>query len=596
MEDLFIYVAKATGILFLFWLTYTLFLKRETYFTTNRWFLLLGLVAAATLPLLSFTKTVWVAPSITAPVFETIPIPTTGELDIPKWGWEQLLWICYGLGTTYFTLRLLFQLASIESLKRTGTIRRAKDLIHVETKQEVAPFSFFRYIFFYPKQFNKQELHTILEHEKVHAQQLHSIDTLVLELLMLILWWNPLLWLYRNSVKQNHEFLADANSYISSEEKKFYQYLLLKQVTGQKQFAIAHPFYNSSIKKRIIMLNQNQSKRSSVLKLVVILPALCLFLYAFNTKTVYQTKRTSSATSKISNATKISIEIDKNTSDESLKKNSKFFSSNGIQVDFKGIKRNSDGELTAIKVVYDNGAGDSGNYVQKKNIGISPFVITVDLPEDSAPIIEISAVTDQPTATAYSHENIWISKPNTNAKVFQFKTTDSISHIFSNGNSISIDSLHNSIGLAEKTLLKVKGVIDSLSVGGSTKIHRLSIRTDDDGILEEASLLESALDSAKAFIIITNKNEEISNLTNGQSIFIAEHVTDSTASKTIDILGENNKLPLYVVDGKVTDATVAQNIDSHTIATINILKGDAAVKKHGEKAKNGVVVIVTKKN
>ncbi len=44
------YLLKSSAIIILFYLCYKLFLQRETFFTSNRWFLITGLFTAIAIP------------------------------------------------------------------------------------------------------------------------------------------------------------------------------------------------------------------------------------------------------------------------------------------------------------------------------------------------------------------------------------------------------------------------------------------------------------------------------------------------------------------------------------------------------------------
>ena len=286
MELFFVYLLKSSAILLLFLGSYHLFLKKETFFTSNRLFLVAGILIAFVLPFISITKTVYVEPTpITAIEF----VPSTAVVAVAteavsKFDWATLMVTIYLLGIAYFTFRLLLQLYTIQTIKKESDIVSEGNFFHVRTPQRIAPFSFFKYIFYYPKQFAAGELHTILSHEKVHARELHSIDILLTEIVFILQWFNPAVWFYRAAIKQNLEFLADSKTCTLAEDKKRYQYLMLKQAVQNNNIAIVNPFFNSIIKKRIVMLNQTQSKRINKLKLLLVLPLLAVFILSFNTK------------------------------------------------------------------------------------------------------------------------------------------------------------------------------------------------------------------------------------------------------------------------------------------------------------------------
>ena len=290
MELFFIHLLKSSSILLLFLLSYYLFLRKETFFNSNRIFLIVGILISLTLPFVTFSKTIYVASSAitTANFIPSSTITTNGNsvTTEPLFDWSLLLIVIYLAGVVFFTLRLLYQLSIIRRIKKESSICKEDNFYHVKTKKQISPFSFFKHIFYFPKQFEGEELLTIIEHEKVHARELHSIDILLTEILFIILWFNPIIWFYRIILKQNLEFLADAKTCALNQNKQNYQYLMLKQALRNHNISIANPFYNSIIKKRIAMLNQNQSRSVNRLKFLLVLPFLGLFLFGFNTKEV----------------------------------------------------------------------------------------------------------------------------------------------------------------------------------------------------------------------------------------------------------------------------------------------------------------------
>lgn len=53
--------------------------------------------------------------------------------------------------------------------------------------------------------------------------------------------------------------------------------------------------------------------------------------------------------------------------------------------------------------------------------------------------------------------------------------------------------------------------------------------------------------------------------------------------------------PLYVIDGKIVSAQESEALDVNKIDSINVLKGESAMKAYGKRGTNGVVIITTKK-
>src|SRR5690606_8023757 len=138
--------------------------------------------------------------------------------------------------------------------------------------------------------FSEEELQNIIAHEKIHCKQKHSFDVLFSELFAVVFWFNPFVWFYKKAIQQNLEFIADQNAIKTSENKVNYQKTLLKITLNPKDLALANPFFQPLIKKRIMMLNKNQSKQRNVWKYGVVLPLLVLFMIQFQTKVVAQEK------------------------------------------------------------------------------------------------------------------------------------------------------------------------------------------------------------------------------------------------------------------------------------------------------------------
>ena len=135
------------------------------------------------------------------------------------------------------------------------------------------------------------DAYTISPNEVVPLKdQWHTFDVLLTQCVLAIQWLNPFAWLYKKSLEQNLEFIADAGAQESLECKKTYQYTLLKTGFTQQQIAITNNFFHSPIKKRIMMLQKRKSRKTNQLKYVFIIPILALFLMNFNTEDVYVDK------------------------------------------------------------------------------------------------------------------------------------------------------------------------------------------------------------------------------------------------------------------------------------------------------------------
>ncbi len=384
MENYLIYFAKVNGLLILFYLMYVLFLRKETFFTSNRWYLLTGLFVSITLPLLTFTKTIWI---------ETTPIPEFQTENImvdnlenmraiqePQFDWSVILLIIYGTISLLILLKIGIELASFFKKISNQNIQKLNNYSLVDSNSTENPFSFFNYIVINKNRFSENELQHILTHESIHVAQKHSLDVLLSKLFCALLWVNPIIWLYRKAILQNLEYIADKLSFEQIENKYDYQITLLKVVTHQHNLSITNQFYQSLIKKRIVMLHTNQSHKRNVLKYAFILPVLVGFMLLFQVETVAQVKENINTSAKVDKVTVEAILYftDKNATDTEMKADSEELKKQGIEYKFSKIKRNKNGEIIAIKIEFDDNKGTTGIKEIKGKEPIEPIYFSAE--------------------------------------------------------------------------------------------------------------------------------------------------------------------------------------------------------------------------
>lgn len=363
MENLLIYFLKANGLIILFYLMYVLFLRKETFFVSNRWYLISGLILSLTLPIITFTKTIWVEPTpILESYEEAIPI-TYNTIEVPAQenpiDWSLILTSVYVIISILILVKIGIELVSFFSKINKHTKQKESDftLIHSDTTEN--PFSFFHYIVINPNRFSEEEFQHILTHESIHVKQKHSIDVLLGKLFCAFFWVNPIIWFYRKAMLQNLEFIADSETFQQIENKYEYQRTLLKVVTHQHDLSITNQFYQSLIKKRIVMLHTNQSNKRNVWKYATILPLLVGFMLLFQIETIAQVKENPEKSHAVK-VEAVGFSWDKNATDEEMKSDAAQLKKQGIDIKFSNVKRNKNGEIIAIKIEFNDGKGNKG--------------------------------------------------------------------------------------------------------------------------------------------------------------------------------------------------------------------------------------------
>ncbi|MGB5461380.1 MAG: M56 family metallopeptidase, partial [Eudoraea sp.] len=441
MEALMIYLLKASGILTLFYVVYQVFLKKETFFRVNRQFLLVGVIAAFACPFIVINNYV----EITAIPFTTAnssAVNASFEINQPLFNWLDLIYTVYGIGMLILGLKFILQILAIRKVIASNTIIKKEGYVYVETDRDIAPFSFFRYIFYNPGKFKSLELEAILKHERAHSSQQHSLDLLLAHMVTIVMWANPFSWLYKKNIEQNLEFLADDTAIQSVASGRAYKYALLK-VSGNQFFTpITNNFYSSLIKKRIIMLHKSKSHKRNALKMALILPALAVFLLSFNTHTIYVPKTKTDTSSVLISAESqktIKILINKDTTDEELEDLKKELSTKGIDFSYT-VVHNENKEIIALEIDMRSDSKDG-----KKFRGSSSFE------NDGNPIDPVTIVYDEDNNSFFMGDtkskhkvihketdvNTWVFSDDEEHKHVEIKMDHGKEIIIVNGNEVS---------------------------------------------------------------------------------------------------------------------------------------------------------------
>jgi hypothetical protein len=363
MEPMAVYLLKSGALIALFYLAYLLLLRKETFFNGNRWYLLSGLITAVVLPLVTYTKVIWIDPAPRAINWTAIPLDTVIVRPQPETfeiNWILMLGIVYTIGILAFVLSFVLDFWSLNKALKGKTVYQQADFRFVDTDEKVSPFSYFNYIVYNSSLYSDAELANIIEHEKVHSNQNHTIDVLVARLFCIVFWFNPFIWLYKKAMLQNLEFIADNEAVKNMEDRKSYQITLLKVTAHENCVEITNHFYQSLIKKRIVMLNKNQSKKSNSWKYALILPALAAFMFYFQVKVIAQEKEIPPIAQQLP-VQGAEVVVDKNTSDAQLKAEAeRVKKEHGVTLKFSKVKRNSSGEIVAIKATFKDENGKKG--------------------------------------------------------------------------------------------------------------------------------------------------------------------------------------------------------------------------------------------
>ena len=292
------YFLKINVAIALFYAFYRLFFYKDTFFTWRRAALLCFFAISAVYPLLNIQT--WITEQepmvamadlyadIVLPEFTITPEQATSD-------WKSLLLQTVGFAywgmVIVLAIRFFIQLAGI--IRLAFRCRKAKignTNVHL-LRQASGPFSFFHWIFIHPTSHTEDELSEILTHEQTHANQWHSIDVLVSEIVCIFCWFNPFAWLMKREIRTNLEYLADNRVLETGHDSKAYQYHLL----GLSHHKAAATIYNSfnvlPLKKRIKMMNKKRTREIGRSKYLMFLPLAALLMIISNIEAVARTTK-----------------------------------------------------------------------------------------------------------------------------------------------------------------------------------------------------------------------------------------------------------------------------------------------------------------
>ena len=548
------YLLKASAVIAIMYLCFYLFLKKETFFEHNRWFLLTGLVLALIFPLIVIPVYIPVEP-IANEVTTVITSTPSSFVVTPAevaFDWYKLIPILYSIGLIVFSVQFIFQFGSLVLLLLKNPKHKDQHFTYVIVDTKISPFSFFKWIVYNPESYDAEELQLILTHEKVHVNQLHSIDIICTQLACILFWFNPLIWLYRKEVRQNLEYIADSKTQSLTNTTKEYQHLLLKTSVANHATIVSNNFYNSSIKKRILMLNKSRSNKKNQLKYLLILPLLAGLLMSMNTETVYIEAQNNSNTTEFINSItteSIKVKFTKNMSDESLDKMKTWLKTKKVTMTIKHIKRNSNSEISNLNIDFKTENGTTNYHVKDKD-GIAPFEFKMD--DDGSFGVEVVQPND--------HKN----------------------------STFIIEELRDSLDVI------VEDSIYIITRTPKDKTHMRKVTTSETS----KDTIYFSMDSLEIKSQINKKSDFYYEDGSKPKIISKEITIHNPSNKAIynSRFDSQNPKPLIIVNGKPATSEYLKTIDANDIESMTVLKGEDALDAYGKKGQNGVIVLTTKSN
>lgn len=360
------YIIHASILIAIFCGSYYLLLSKATFFKLNRAVLLLGIFASFLLPFvpapvkLSYQgkqiesstaiqkslqnivkensqqnpQTIQQDAKFLQPEISVLETGSSRRYDL------SIIPTIYLIGVIILLLNLFFQFFSLGSkiFKYSST---GSSVIKIPYK--ISPCSFFGYTLIEEDMPEGELKDNILMHERIHAQQWHSLDILLAELLVVALWFNPFAWMYRKAVESNLEFLADNGMIDQNIEKKKYQYNLLQLAVPNFPLSIVTNYNQTLIKKRITMMNTKKSSTRIGWKYLLYIPIMIFTITLLNPSAL------KGLDALVDESQKLILIITGNTSKQDLTRLQSEARLYGYSLNVNDVKWKNDNKLKSIK-------------------------------------------------------------------------------------------------------------------------------------------------------------------------------------------------------------------------------------------------------
>ncbi|GAA3971880.1 M56 family metallopeptidase [Hymenobacter antarcticus] len=269
--SILLYLLKANAVLLLFAAAYFGLLRRLTFFSLNRFYLLFALLFAAVYPALPVPA---LLPAEAAPSLAFVLVAATAARPGAAAATASVDWATagvgmYAVGTALMVGRLLWQLFSLGRVRqRSRAAVVAGQPVRV-LPGALSPFSFGRSIYLNPDLHPGPELSAVLRHEQVHVRQWHTLDVLLAQLALAAAWCNPAAWLLRQALLDNLEYLADQAVLRAGLDRRTYQYSLLRLSHGASGPPLVSFFTFPTLKNRVKMMNTPLSSTGQLARYIV---------------------------------------------------------------------------------------------------------------------------------------------------------------------------------------------------------------------------------------------------------------------------------------------------------------------------------------
>lgn len=281
MPEFFVFLLKVNAGLILFCLAYYLILRKLTFYTLNRFFLLAGIVFSSLYPFVDPMVIFGGQEEALKPIAAVLPTFYMAAADVAGFDYWLIARLVFWAGVVMMSGRMLIRFYSLYRVHQNSVPGKVSAYDVRLLEGNISTFSFWRNIYLNPELHQPTELDAVLEHEQVHVKEWHTVDILLAELTTVFYWFNPGVWYMRKAIKENVEFITDQQILKKGIDRKAYQYSMIHTLSAGTPSVLMNNFNITGIKRRIIMMNAKKSSGIQLVRYVFLLPVLLVLTTAF---------------------------------------------------------------------------------------------------------------------------------------------------------------------------------------------------------------------------------------------------------------------------------------------------------------------------
>jgi TonB-dependent SusC/RagA subfamily outer membrane receptor len=613
MLPLFIYILKAiliSGILLGY---YWIGLRNTKFHYYNRFYLVGTILLSLNLPLLDLEWFILSTPE-SAPVRQVVQFIYQSEtVNLQNRGltWDQVLVLLLSLVSASLVILFVVGVIKVYLLKSKGKVTVMERFDFIETALDEAPFSFFRNLFWRKDlPVHDETGQRMLKHELTHIEQYHTYDKLFVAFTTYLFWMNPFYWLIRKELEVVHEFIADEEA-VAGEDAAVLAEMLLKAHYHSNSLSVGQSFFYSSIKRRIIMLTSSKKVSYSYARRIFVLPVAIAIvaLFSFTIKDQFNQK----SQSQLTEESILQNQLDSIPAKYRDPKTGKIKGSFQIDIDgdiaiFKDVKTKKKLFEVPLNELGGNKPADRIEMVFAEEMASgfpmdnsSKFIFIAD---SSAPGKQIK---EEKKFIVITDGNATLDTVLLMKEGFPIPPIPPVPPagpgnpiIIINGKEVSPADLKNMDPSSIKTIDIRKEQQGAKS--STTKI----VRVEASGAKVEPGkqVFAITMDSTNhkgGQVFIKTTDDQVAEKMENDPKALTFTATDKDGKKTYTFVQKSTvrtELPkdvLYIMDGKEISEKDMKDLSPNMIQSINVLKGESAKALYGEKGKNGVIVIKTKK-